>query len=99
MTEIEELQEVIRRVHGVKSRHLKSVPVKEEFQGKTVWEGTVEVFVLKEHPEASLAYAWTHDTDDGRRRSVAVLHAPPVNSPQAAVRAAIVEEFKSRGKS
>jgi hypothetical protein len=45
------LQDVIRRLHGVDSKHVQSVPVKETFQGKTVWEGIVEVFELKGHPK------------------------------------------------
>ena len=39
MTYIEELRDVIKRLHGVESVHLESVPIKESFQGKTVWEG------------------------------------------------------------
>ena len=54
---IEELREVIRHLHGVESKHVESVPVKETFQGKTVWEGVVEVFELYGHPMAGRAYA------------------------------------------
>ena len=46
MTYIEELQDVISRLHGSQSIHIESVPIKETFQGKTVWEGIVEVFDL-----------------------------------------------------
>jgi IS1 family transposase len=35
-TYFEELREVIRRLHGVDSRHIESVPVTETFQGRTV---------------------------------------------------------------
>ena len=61
---IDELRDVIRRLHGVESEHLKSVPVKETFRGETVWEGLVEVFYLTGHPKAAIAYAWSHDTGD-----------------------------------
>lgn len=47
MSYIQELQDVIRKLHGVESEHVKSVPVKEVFRGRTVWEGVVEVFDLK----------------------------------------------------
>ena len=50
MTYLEELQNVIRKLHGVHSTHVQSVPVKEVFKGKTVWEGVVEVFELHGHP-------------------------------------------------
>ncbi len=100
MTYIEELQDVIRKLHGVKAKHSKSVPVKETFQGQTVWDGVVEVFNLKGHPKARKVYAWAHDTDDPAhpRRHVTVLRIPPVTSPELAVRAAIVQEFKQHGK-
>jgi len=99
VTHIEELREVIRHLHGVESRHIESVPVKETFQGRTVWEGVVEVFELIGHPKASKAYAWAHDTDDPKRprRHVTVLHVDSVTSPILAVRAAIVQEFRERG--
>jgi len=94
---IEELQSIIRHLHGVESRHVESVPVKETFQGKTVWEGIVEVFDLKNHPKAARIYAWAHETDDPKRpkRHVTVLHMEPVDSPQKAVRAAIIQEYRN----
>lgn len=95
MTYIEELREVIRRLHGVDSRHVASVPVKETFQGKTVWEGVVEVFDLIGHPKAQKAYAWAHDADGGKKRHVTVLHMDSITSPVLAVRAAIIQEFRA----
>jgi hypothetical protein len=96
MTYIEELKEVIRRLHGVESKHITSVPVKEVFQGKTVWDGIVEVFTLYGHPKANTAYAWAHETDDPANpvRHVTVLQIPPAVSPITAVRAAIVQELR-----
>ena len=73
MSEIARLQKAIRDLHGVESTHLRSEPVHETFQGETAWEGVVEVFALKGHPKAGLAYAWSHETDEGGRRYVAVL--------------------------
>jgi hypothetical protein len=64
------------------------------FQGKTVWDGIVEVFELVGHPNAPKAYAWAHDANGQKKRHVTVLHVAPVDSPQAAVRAAIVQEFR-----
>jgi hypothetical protein len=99
LTHIEELRDVIRRLHGVDSTHVESVSVKETFQGRTVWEGIVEVFDLRGHPEATRAYAWAHDTDDPARpkRHVTVLHIHPVTSPILAVRAFIIQEFRNLG--
>jgi len=94
---IQELKDAIRHLHGVEATHVESVPVKETFQGKTVWEGIVEVFELRGHPKAPKVYAWAHDTDDPKkpRRHVTVLHIAPVTSAVLAVRAAIVQEFRN----
>jgi hypothetical protein len=90
----EALIEAIRNLHGCKAVWVQSVPVKETFQGKTVWEGIVQVFNLFGHPPASSCYAWSHETESGKRKFFVVLHQGPVDSPQAAVRAAIVAEYK-----
>jgi hypothetical protein len=97
MSNIEELRGIIRKLHHAKATHVESIPVKEVFQGQTVWDGVVEVFDLKGHPKTHRAYAWSHDTDDPKhpRRHVTVLHIPPAISPRTAVQAAIVQEFKS----
>jgi hypothetical protein len=94
---LDELRDVIRRLHGVEAKHVKSVPVLETFRGTTVWDGIVEVFDLYGHPSAPRVYAWSHDTDDPNqpRKHVTVLHIPPVLSAAMAVRAAIAQEFKS----
>jgi hypothetical protein len=98
MSNIEELQNVIRRLHGSEASHVETVPVKESFQGQTVWEGEVEVFDLQGHPNASRVYAWAHETEDADKpkRHVTVLHIPPVVSPETAVRAAIIQEYRER---
>jgi hypothetical protein len=100
MTHIQELRDVIHHLHGATASHIESVPVTERFQGKTVWDGVVEVFFLEGHPKTDRIYAWMHDTDDPAhpKRHVTVLHIPPVISPQTAVKAAIVQEFKEHGK-
>jgi hypothetical protein len=94
---IEELRDVIRHLHGVESSHVESVPVKETFQGRTIWEGIVEVFELVGHLRAPRVYAWSHGTDDPKkpRRHVTVLHIAPILSAKAAVKAAIVQELRS----
>src|SRR5438270_6477334 len=97
MNYIEELRDVIRKLHGVESNHIESVPVKETFQGNTVWEGIVEVFDLHGHPKATRVYAWAHDTDNPQKpvRHVTVLHLHPIQSAQDAVRAAILQEARN----
>ena len=96
MDYIEELRDVIRHLHGAEATHVESVPVTEKFHGKTIWDGVVEVFDLKGHPQTNRVYAWAHETDDpkGQRQHVTVLHLHPATSPQTAVRAAIIQEFR-----
>jgi protein-arginine kinase activator protein McsA len=92
---VRDLQSVIRRVHGVDSQHVESIPVKETHQGRTVWEGVVEVFDLIGHPKAHRAYAWAHDGKHPKESSVAVLHLGKITSAAEAVRAALIQEYRS----
>ncbi len=89
----DKLSEAIRELHGCESLWLRSVPIVERQEGKIVWEGTVEVFWLHDHPTARLCYAWSQAIEGSMRSgNVVLLHQPPVDSPQAAVRAAIAQE-------
>lgn len=91
----DKLSEAIRELHGCESLWLRSVPVVERQEGKIVWEGTVEVFWLHDHPTARLYYAWSHVIEGSMRsRSVVFLHQPPVDSSEAVVRAAIAQECR-----
>lgn len=94
---IAQLQKAIRDLHGCESQYLETVPVTETFQGKTVWQGEVEVFEISDHPTANHAYAWSHKAgkDNTETRYIAVLQIPPVTSPETAVRAAIAAEIKN----
>jgi hypothetical protein len=91
MNYIERLQAAIKKMHGASSRHLESVPIKETFQGKTVWEGVVEVFELTGHPKSNRCYAWSAQKD-GTEQFTAVLHVPPIDTPLKAVQASIVAQ-------
>jgi hypothetical protein len=99
MSHIDELGKTIHKLHGAKATYRESVPVKDVFRGETVWDGIVEVFHLDGHPKTDTAYAWLHDTGDPTKpRHVTVLHIPPVVSPLTAVRAFIVQEFRSHAQ-
>ena len=98
MDYIRELRNAIRNLHGCAASYVETVPVIETFRGQIVWQGDVEVFNIRNHPKARRCYAWAHTSgeNDRRKRYVVVLEIPPVESAQTAVRAAIVDEFKSR---
>jgi len=93
--EINKLKTAILNSHQCDAIWIESVPVKETFKGQTVWEGIVQVFKLIDHPTAKKCYAWSYLVDElGKRKFIVVLHQDPVNSPKAAVKAAIVSEFR-----
>lgn len=88
-----ELKSAIESQHGGVAALAQAVPVKETFQGVTVWDGVVHVFDLTGNSQATRAYAWSSPVKGSdRRRFFAVLHIGAITSPVEAVRAAIVAE-------
>jgi hypothetical protein len=95
--DVKELKTAVESQHGCTASFLQTVPVKETFGGKTVWDGVVHVFRIDGHPKARKAYAWSSPIEGSdKRRFFAVLHMPPITSPAEAVRAAIVVEHRTR---
>jgi len=92
---IAKLQKVISHLHGCESTHISTTPIREFFQGKLIWDGEVETFAVKDHPVASMCYAWGFRDEDGKNHYMAVLRISPVNSPQSAVKAAIASQVKN----
>lgn len=81
-------------MHQCSATHAESVPWIEMFGAKKIWEGVVEVFDLAGHPKAKRAYAWSYN-DGKETQFTTVLEIPPVESPQTAVRAAIMAQKRS----
>lgn len=93
--EIAQLSKAIYNLHGCESKFVEPVPIKEMFQCQVVWEGIVQIFDLIDHPTAKKCYAWSHAVEGSSKRSFyVVLHQGLVNSPEKAVRAAIVADNK-----
>jgi hypothetical protein len=91
--EADQLKEAVESLHGGTATLAQSVPVRETFDGQTVWEGVVRVFHLTANPTALYAYAWSSPIEGStKRRFFAVPHTARINSPVEAVRAAIVAE-------
>src|SRR6266404_41136 len=100
MPEVEtsQLKRAVEAQHGCTATFVQTVPVKETFDGKTVWDGVVHVFKVNGHPKANKAYAWSSPIEGSdKRRFFAVLHERPVTSPVEAVRAAIIQESRTGG--
>lgn len=95
INDIESISKAILDLHQCNSSWIKSIPIKETFQGQTVWEGVVEVFELIDHPTANKCYAWSYELEGTKKQKYAtVLHDSPVKSPVDAVRAFIASEYK-----
>ncbi len=95
MNNTQALRKAIRALHGCEATYFASVSVDESFQGLPVWQGVVSVFLLEGHPEASQCYAWSHAVEGSdKRRYVAVLKVGKVDSAAAAVRVALIQEFR-----
>lgn len=86
------------QMHNCSAIWRESVAVREVFQGKTLWDGEVEVFDLTGHPKAKRVYGWSHKEggDSKKERFVAVLEVPPVNSPEVAVKMVIYTEAQRK---
>jgi hypothetical protein len=93
----EELKRAVERLHNCRATFLEDVLVVEKFGEKTVWSGIVSIFLIKRHPQADKCYAWSSPIEGGtKRRYYAVLHIPPIDSAEKAVRASIVHDFKKK---
>jgi hypothetical protein len=71
----------------------KQVRVVEQFKGQIAWQGTVEVFDLVGHPKAKRAYARTY-RDGNQNKTITVLHIPPVDSPETAIKVAVAAKVR-----
>jgi hypothetical protein len=89
-----EIGRILSEKHGFTLSHRESVPIKEVFQGTTVWDGVVHVFNLFGHPQTDRLYAWWHDTGDPKNpKLITVLHIHPATTPLSAVQAFIAQEY------
>jgi hypothetical protein len=91
----DELKNAVQHQLLCKAWLAQTVPVHEKHNGETVWQGIVHVFDLDYHGSVTRAYAWSYELPDGKRRFFVVEHKGVVDSPEKAVRAAIVAEHKS----
>jgi hypothetical protein len=65
-----DLKQAVESLHGGKAKLAQSGPVRETFEGKTVWEGVVHAFDLTGHPTATRAYAWSSPIEGSTKRLV-----------------------------
>ena len=97
MPDLADLRNEVERMHSGKAIFVQSVPVREkEADGKVVWNGLVRVFEI--HTPVSIrVYAGSLPVEGGlKRRIFALRHTDKINSPVAAVRAAIAMEDRRK---
>jgi len=88
---IENIRKAVEKHAECRAKHRDSVPVTEGYLDQIMWEGVVEVFDLDRHPTAKRAYGWQFWEGQNAQYTV-VLGIPPIDSPNAAVRASIAAE-------
>jgi hypothetical protein len=94
-TNIKDLKRAIETLHNCTATHKEDVMIEEHFGIDTVWEGTVSIFNLKSHPTATKCYAWSSPIEgSSKRKYYTVLNLPPIDSPEKAVRASIISDYK-----
>ena len=92
---ISRLQLTIQHLHNCAATHRQTVPVREVFHGKTLWQGDVEVFDLIGHAKAKCCYGWTYGEPE---EFITILELPPVDSAQAAVKVGVAYQIKKARK-
>jgi len=95
-SDLEDTKQAVERLHNCKALFIEDVAVVEKFGSQTVWSGIVHIFEIEGHPKANKCYAWSSPIEGSTKRCYyAVLHIPPVDSPEKAVRASIVQDRKT----
>ena len=92
----DELLKAIERLHDCQAKYLHTVAVKEIFQDQTAWEGDVHIYKLEGHEDTDTCYAWVSPIEGSEKQKIyAILHIPPVDSPEKAVKASIVSDYRN----
>ncbi|MFZ5453423.1 MAG: hypothetical protein ACOZF2_16315 [Thermodesulfobacteriota bacterium] len=90
-SETEILQKAVEKTYDCTAKFVESLPVQETCDGKTLGEKTVFVFALAGHSLAQKCYAWSSSPGESAQTChYTALHLPPIDSPETAVRAAML---------
>ena len=94
-SDIKDIKQTIERLHNCKASFIEDIAVVEKFGDKTVWNSIVHIFKIEGNNKADTCYAWSSPIEGSKkRRYYAVLHIPPIDSPEKAIRASIVQDRK-----
>ena len=93
---IDDIKNAVERMHSCTASYLEEVAVIEKFGDKTVWEGVVYLFDIEGYSKAKQCFAWASPVTGSKKyKYYAVLNVPPIDSPQKAVRASIVQDHRT----
>ena len=67
--------------------HIQTQPVRLYINAQLAWKGKVEVFQLRNHPQAKLAFAWGVKSEQKKMHYIVILGIPPLDTPLMAVKA------------
>jgi hypothetical protein len=95
-SDIEDTKQAIERLHNCKASFIEDAAIVEKFGSEIVWSGIIHVFKIEGNPKTDTCYAWSSPIEGStKRRYYAVLKIPPVDSPEKAVRASIIQDQKT----
>ena len=85
---IAQLQTTIGKLYGCNGHYAGPVDVEFNFDGKSVWHGTVEAFWLTGHPPSTRCYAWPDPVQGvAGDRYLCILASPSIITPKDAIMA------------
>lgn len=94
MPDLAEVRNAVEQIYGGKATLLHSVHVRDEIEGKVVWDSPVRVFEVRAGKPV-LVYAGSLPVEgSAARRVFALRHTDKIMSPVAAVRTAIMMEHR-----
>jgi hypothetical protein len=87
---IESLKQSIYEHHNCEAIYIQSVLVEEISQDKTLWTGQVELFEIRGHEKAKIAYGWWQE--DSETGLVTILALTPTMEARKAVQAYLMSQ-------
>ncbi len=81
-----ELLNAIENRAKVGAVYVQTQPVRIVEDGVVRWKGKVEIYQLKDHPQAKMAFGWGFQNAQKKIEYVTVMGVPPLDTPVAAVK-------------
>jgi hypothetical protein len=86
---VDRMKTALEVAHNGKAKYLYAIPVHEKNSGETIWYGRVYLFAFESRGVTKNVYAWFQEASEGPKQLHTVFREGSVDSPNAAVRAAL----------